>query len=400
MQFQDPMNKTFEFVLALPGIVITALTFEENAYHFYGESLFEEVYCPISLTKCVDVRKTYTRIIRDLPISGKRVYLHLSVRQFFSSETNQFFTESFSFVESNQQQTIRYQKYIYESCKNSSLQRVVVQEDLCWKTVDSIFQKYADKALRERINTPPRMLGIDEFSIKKGHKNFACVLVDLETGSVIDVLPYRDKERLIVYFEEKGTAFCQTIEVFSSDMWDGYVAVAKKMFPNATIVIDRFHFFGQMNKALDSVRKQLRRQYPDNDNLKDIKWLLLRNPDDLTSEQKKLLQPALTEFPDLKKAYDLKNQLRDIFESDLERKDAETKIEQWAKNAKSLGNRYVDKFLNTLSNWKNYVLNYFIGRVSNGLVEGINNKIKMLKRMAFGFRNFANFRLRIIVNFD
>ncbi len=251
-----------------------------------------------------------------------------------------------------------------------------------------------------RHDEPPRALGIDEFALKKGHKNYACVLIDLDTGCVIDVLPYRDKKRLMTYFQEKGDVYCQTVEIFSCDMWDGYVSVAKEMFPKATIVIDRFNFFAHINKAVDSYRKRLRREYPDDDTLKGVKWLLLKNPDKLTDEQKQELDSLFEAFPQLKAVYDLKNELRNIFEDDIDRKQAEIKINEWVEKAKKLKNRFVNTFLKTLNNWKELVLNYFIDRISNGIVEGINNKIKAIKRMAFGFMNFNNFKNRIIVNFD
>ena len=390
----------FETLLDLAELLVTDIVIEDQVIRVYCESKFTEVYCPYTMKKCSEVNQERPRKVRDLPISGKKVMLHLKIRQFYSPDADCHFTERFHFLESHQYQSVRYQRYVYESCKDSGLQRVVLQEDLCWKTVNSIFKKFAKRALKQRGNTPPRVLGIDEFAIKKGHKNYACVLVDIETGGVIDVLPYRDKASLIVYFKKKGDAFCQAVEVFSCDMWDGYVAVAKAMFPNASIVIDRFHFFAHMNKAVDNVRKQLRRQHKDEDILKSIKWLLLKNPDNLTDKQKQELTKVFEKFPELKTVYDLKNELRDIFESDIDRQKAKKQIDLWVEKVKNINNCYTNKFLKTLDNWKDYVLNYFIERVTNGIVEGINNKIKMIKRMAFGFRNFDHFRLRIIVNFD
>ncbi len=390
----------FSILLDLNELTFENIIVEDRVIRVYCESKFSEVYCPGTATKCHKVNQTFDREIRDLSISGKRVILHLKVRQLYNPDDDCYFTERFHFLEPNQFQTVRYQQYVYESCKDSGLQRVVLQEDLCWKTVNSIFKKFAKRALKQRDNTPPRILGIDEFAIKKGHKDYACVLVDIETGCVIDVLPYRDKDSLIAYFKKKGDTFCQAIEVFSCDMWNGYVAVAKIMFPKATIVIDRFHFFAHMNKALDSVRKQLRRKFQDEEILKGIKWLLLKTTDNLTDKQKQKLSEVVEKFPTLKAVYDLKNELRDIFESDVNRQEAEKEIDLWVKKTKAISNRYTNKFLETLENWKDYVLNYFIERVSNGIVEGINNKIKMIKRMAFGFRNFTHFRLRIIVNFD
>ena len=400
MSLNHVLDVDFKMLLGINDVTITDVLIQESEIHIYCESPFAEVYCPVTLQKCSDVNMSYTRTIRDLPISGKRVCLLVKERQFHSPHAGCYFSERFSFVESHQKQTIRYQKYIYDSCKDSGLQRVVVQEDLCWKTVNSIYKRYAEKALKQRDNAPPHALGIDEFAHKKGHKDYAAVLVDLEQGYVIDVLPYRDKERLTTYFNDKGKAWCDTVEVFSCDMWGGYVTVANDVFPNVTIVIDRFHFFAHMNKAVDNIRKQLRRKFPDDEQLKGAKWLLLKNPENLSEKEKHTLKQLLTSFPKLKSAYDLKNELRDIFETDLSREKAEKQIDLWVEKVEELNNCATNKFLKTLQNWKDHMLNYFIERVSNGIVEGINNKIKMIKRMAYGFRNFEHMRLRIITSFD
>lgn len=394
------MLNMVETLLDIRELIVTDVEVEDHVIHVCCESRFTEVYCPYTLKKCQTINQELHREIRDLPISGKRVILRLKVRQFYSPHVDCYFTERFHFLEPHQYQTVRYQRHVYESCKDSGLQRVVIQEDLCWKTVNSIFKKFAKRELKARAVTPPRALGIDEFALKKGHKDYACVLINLESACVIDVLHYRDKASLIAYFKKKGDAFCQSVEVFSCDMWDGFVAVAKEMFPGATIVIDRFHFFAHMNKALDNVRKHLRRQFKNDDLLKGIKWLLLKNTDRLTPKQKQDLEKVFERFPQLKTVYDLKNELRVIFESDIDRQEAEKRINQWVEKTKIINNRYTNHFLKTLKNWKDYVLNYFIERVTNGIVEGINNKIKMIKRMAFGFRNFTHFRLRIIANFD
>ena len=132
-----------------------------------------------------------------------------------------------------------------------------------------------------------------EIALKKGHRNYACVLVNLDTGAVIDLLEDRRKEALIAYFEGLGSDFCAGIEVFSSDLWEGYIRAGEAMFPNATIVADRFHFFAHLQKALDNARKHLRRQYKDRDELKRIKWLLLKQRARLSAEESGLLKALL-----------------------------------------------------------------------------------------------------------
>lgn len=115
------------------------------------------------------------------------------------------------------------------------------------------------------------------------------VIVNLDTGEVLDILPNRTKAELMAYFQAMGKVFCESIEVFCSDMWDGYIEMAKVVFPYAEIIVDRFHFFSHLQKVVDTVRKQMRRKYPKSEALKKIKWVLLKNPETLTEEEKQQL---------------------------------------------------------------------------------------------------------------
>ncbi len=225
------------------------------------------------------------------------------------------------------------------------------------------------------------------------------VIVDLDRGCVWDILEERGKESLKSYFLSKGEAFCAGVEVVSCDMWEGFSNTAKEVFPNVSVVIDRFHFFTHCHQALDTIRKELRRQYPKNEYFKAIKWLLYKAWHDLGAKEKTTLLKAFRLSPTLRQAYFLKVELQNIFDTDMGKEQAQQHVEQWVKEAEKLGHKAMDKFLGTLQNWQNDILNFFTDRVSNGIVEGINNAIKTLKRVAYGFRNFSHFRARILVNF-
>jgi transposase len=295
--------------------------------------------------------------------------------------------------------TRRYERYVYQCCKANTVQNVSVQENLTWETVNEICQRGARKELDERPLSKIRAVGMDEFAIKKGHRNYATVIVDLERVEIIDILEYRDQEKLIEYFKGKGAAWCQGIEVFCSDMWQGFINTAKAAFPNATLVVDRFHFFSHLNKAVDSQRKNLRRHFKDQEEFKCIKWALLKNAENLTADQKKKLDRALLFSPQLKLIYDHKEKFRAIFNQKLTREQGEIELNKWIEEAEKMKNKHLNKFLNTLSNWKDYILNYFIHRVTTSVIEGINNSIKTVKRMGYGFRNFANFKQRVLISF-
>jgi len=395
-------ERIYEELLSLPELVVDRVDLSSKRVDISCHSRLGEGICPSCLSKCHRVNQTHERTVQDLALAGRKVYLHLSSRQWICDKCDRHFYESFSFLDSNATMTQRYEKFIYYRCIGVDLQYVVVHEDHCWQTVNRIFQKWSTKSLASvNLFGDVRAIGIDEIALYKGRGNYVCVLVNLETGQVLDVLPDRTKAYLIDYFKALGDEFCQQIEVFSSDLWDGYVGAAELCFPQADIVLDRFHFFGQLQQALDHCRKALRRDMPQDDSLKSLKWTLLRPAEKLSDTEINTLQAIFEreEMAMLKEAYEAKENFRDILQQDLTPKQAEAQLEMWVEHYSLLGHPFLNKFLKTFHKWKSYILNYFKERWSNGIVEGINNRIKMIKRRAFGFLKFKHFRLRILVEF-
>ena len=329
---------------------------------------------------------SYERIIRDLSCFGKKVFLHLQTRQLNCKDCSEYFTEPFYFVDKGATQTNRYEEYIYQSCKGADFQSVSKNEDLDWHTVKRIFNKLSERKLQasDRFSNV-KILGIDEFSLKKGHKDFACVLVNLETNCVIDILKDRKKDFLKTYFEAKGKEFCEAIEVLSSDMWEDFTTLTKEVFPNAELVIDRFHFFLHLNKALDSCRKELKKSLFKNLELHQgkLRFALLKPTERLAIKDFEIIDAAFEISLDLKIFYSMKEELRRIFNQKIEISVAFEKVNKWVEQAEIFNNKHLNKFLKTLSNWKTGIMNFFKYRVTNGKVEGKNNKIKMIKRKGF-----------------
>lgn len=392
-------NEVLEMLLEIKEIQVDRFEVQDQHLHIYCSSVFQEALCPHCLKKRQVVNQTYIREFRDLPIAGKEVYLHLSQRQFYCPDCDRHFNERFNFVDVKRTMTRRYERHVYECCKASTIQKISAQENLVWQTVNEICQRGARKELEERPVSKVRAVGMDEFAMKKGHRDYATVIVDLERVEIIDILEYREQVKLIEYFKNKGTEWCEGIEVFCSDMWQGFINTAKTVFPHATLVVDRFHFFSYLNKAVDSQRKSLRRQFKDKEEFKRLKWALLKNPENLTPAQKDKLGCAFLQSPELKLIYDHKEKFRAIFNKNLTRKQGEIELNKWMEEAKKMKNKHLNNFLYMLNDWKEYVLNYFIHRFTTSVIEGINNSIKTVKRMGYGFRNFANFKQRVLISF-
>lgn len=392
-------TSTIEILLGFSDFSVTKIESSKLRLDIYGESNLEESICPNCLKKCNKVTSTSERVVRDRNILDKEVYLHLISRQFHCQDCTRYFQEVFSFVSKNKNQTHRLEKYLYLCLKDSSFKEVATRENILWDVLDGIFKKYSKREISKYLDYFPKRLGIDEFAYKKGKKEYAVVLVDLDRGQVWDILEFRSKEYLKAYFLAKGEVFCKGIEVFSCDMWEGFSNTAKELFPNADVVIDRFHFFQHCNAVLDSIRKELRRKDPKNAHFKQIKWLLYKAWKDLTHKDRRILLKAFRFSTTLRKVYFMKVELQNIFNTDLSKQEAQKLIDKWIEEAQKINHKAMNKFINTFNSWKNYIINFFTYRCSNGIVEGINNKIKTLKRNAYGFRNFQNFRLRIITKF-
>lgn len=242
---------------------------------------------------------------------------------------------------------------------------------------------------------------MDEIALKKGKKDYIVIIVDLDTHEVIDILESRTKEFLVAYFTSKGKAFCEQIEVFCSDMWTAYLETAKELFINACIVIDRFHHFHYLQDVLDKTRKKLRKDQPKQELIKKTKWILFKNPNELTKKEKQKLIELWTipQMSELKEIYDLKNEFRAILEQKIDRQQAQCLFENWILKAKNIANDLMDTFIEFYYKWSQYILNYFTHRVSTSLIEGINNKIKLIKRRGFGFASFTNFRRIVLIEF-
>ncbi len=209
------------------------------------------------------------------------------------------------------------------------------------------------------------------------------------------------KNHLIKYFRDKGSVFCEQIQVFCSDMWKAYLSCAKEVFPNATIVADRFHFYSKCQDGIDAARKIFRRLFKEDDGLKRLKWALLKNPENLTDKELEKLHLAFEkeEYKLLKLTYEARNDFRNILQMDIRPKQAEQLVNQWIAGVRKNKIRFFFKFIGFYENWKTYILNYFKGRFSTGKLEGSNNKLKLIKRRAYGFLDFGHFRQRAMVEF-
>lgn len=395
-------EKSLDLILDLPEFTATHFELEtrgdQDILHLYCEHEHEFAVCP----RCREISDSHheskPRCVRDLNFGKWRVFIHFIGRRFDCEKCGRPFTERLASIDPRRRQIRRFEQYIYQRCLSSTRKAVAEEEWLDQDTVKVIFKRWAKKVTKAQRREMVRVLGIDEISLKKRHKQFALVISDLERRCVIAVLPGREKERLEKWLSALSEAERKAIQVVSIDMWKPYRAAVRAKLPHADIVADRFHVMKQLNERLTQLRRAVQRRADEatQEVLKGSRWLLVKNRDELKPEEEARLMEVLAASPELRTAYLLKEEFRTIFEKINDPRQAERFLRAWIWKANRTGDRYLAKFVNTLRNWWTEILKYFGERVTNGFVEGMNRAIRAIIGRAYGYRNFDNFRLQVL----
>jgi transposase len=206
----------------------------------------------------------------------------------------------------------------------------------------------------------------------------------------LEVIDSHQQLDIIEALEQQPIEVREQIVEVSVDMWGGFPKVVEKVFPNATLVIDRFHVMQAANKELNKVRRQVRIFD------RGSKFLLLRNGVDLRENERQVLEQILNRSKRLRKAYESKEELRAIYESPLTVEAGKLHFKEWLNRAQKI----FSEVTTTIRNHLDGICNYFRTRTTSGPMEGINNRIKLIKRQAYGFVNFENFRKRLLACFS
>ena len=390
--------KFYEELLGLSELKISSIEKSPSKFIFHCRYTKELSTCPVCLEPTGKINQTERRKFRDLKISEREVWLYVQVPQFFCPTCNRYFFANPDWVMPGKSYTKRQSKWIFEMCKKQSFLQVAQLLNMCPKTVERLFYNTAKQVINlTNRYANVRKLGIDEISHRKGKKDYACVLTDLERGIQLDVLRDRKKETLLTHFQSLGEDFCNQIQVVSCDIWKTYINVAKECFPNCEVVIDRFHVVKALNNVLDIQRKALRKEFKNEECFKYLKWILFKRAEKCDDEQTALLQNAFNKSWQLEEIYELRKSFNAAFDIAPNQKELSKSIHCWIQHAQKLDYEPLNKFIKTLKNWKTEIAAFANEHISNAVTEGLNNFLRYFKRISFGLPNFENMRLRILV---
>ena len=387
----------YEALLNLPFLHIDSVRLEEKELFLGCSITTPSEKCPICKNECNAVNQYYERTLRDLNISHREVYLCIKIRQFHCKNCRKYFSESLTFAEANKSHTHRQTDFMFLVGSKQSYAESAIILNTNPKTVERIILEMCKK--KAQVSTRyanVKRLGIDEQSHRKGKKHYICVLTDLDTGIIVDILESRKKEVLTAHFELLGKGFCQQITDVSCDCWQAYLTVAQTFFPQANIILDRFHVIKLLNHCLDNFRKELRTTDQKNESYKKLKWILYKQYHTLSDQQLDDLHIAFEQSPALKELYFLREKFNHILDNQVEVQRAIEGMDKWVNEVENKKITTFDTFIKTLKSTQKYIANYVQNKLSNAVTEGLNNLIRSVRRIAFGMPNFENLRWRCL----
>ncbi len=304
--------------------------------------------------------------------------------------------EHHDFVDPYARHTHRLAQFVFKLCEHMTLKDVAELLHMSWYQVKEIDKSELRKRYQDRNFDGVKILSIDELSIRKHHK-YLTIISDFQSGEVIGVAENRDYWALANFLKNLPSEVCHNIEAVAIDMWDPYIKAIKEHLPNANIVFDLFHVTAAFSRLIDKVRNI---EYRKADSelkrlMKGSRFLLLKNPQNLRADEQPRLKAILKSNEPLSLLYILKDYLKRLWQYRY-RAAAENFLNYWCQLALQSGMQLLYKFVNMLLNYSYGILNHCKYQIHTGKLEGINNKIKVIKRKAYGYHDLNYFAFKIM----
>ncbi len=354
--------------------------------------------------------------LRHLPILGRRVYLRLRPKRYECPycDDHPTTTQKLDWYETKSPHTRAYDHHLLLQLVNSTLADVSHKEAVGYDAVVGAVQRHIATTVDWDTSAELGVIGIDEIALRKGRTSYVALITTQQTDGrvvILAVLPDRKKETVRAFLETIPKRLWPTMHTVCTDMWAGYVHAVNEFAAahgavTLRVVIDRFHVAKNYRAGVDHLRKQVRRRLKQDlsadayAEIKDVMWPLRKNNRDLTAAERGKLRRLFAYAPDLKLAYTLREELTAIFNRRLSKAQARLRLTTWQAKVQGSGLTCFDKFLKTLDNWLDEITNYFVDRLSSGFVEGLNNKVKTLKRRCYGLFRIPQLFQRLYLDLE
>lgn len=340
---------------------------------------------------------TYERVVRDLPILGHPVWLAVQMRR-VSCQHCGTRSEAVSWLDRHARVTKRLAEFVALWCQKLPVAHVCQLTGLHWETVRRIERSHLEQHLASLPPAQPTRLVMDEFALFKGHR-YATVVLDADTRQVLWVGEGRSRESLRPFFQWLGPERCVRIEAVAMDMNTAFDLEVQLHCPQARVVYDLFHVVAKYGReVIDRVRvdeaNRLRHDRPMRRVIKRARWLLLRNRDNVPAAQQPSLDELLQANRALMSAYVMKSELKELWQAN-DPWQWRRAWKNWLAMAANSGIEPLKHFARKLAPYWRGILARTRWPMHTGQLEGINNRIKVMKRMAYGYRDTAFFFMKI-----
>lgn len=399
----DELRNAFNMLLDIPNVEVDEVEIDRDGnYRVTIHSTERGTRCH-QCGNFIDHFYGYGEFItlRHLSLLGRQVELRLRPPRYQCQrcQGQPTTTQRATWYDHRSSGTQAFEKQVLLACVNSTVLDVSIKEGIGYEAVRGIIDRSIAKSVDWRTIKNLKIIGIDEISLKKGHQDFVTIVTGRmgDETVILGMLADRKKETVKAFLMSIPKRLRKQVCFVCSDMYVGFINAAKEAFgKKVQIIVDRFHVAKLYGKGLDELRKKelarLRKALPKEQykELGGVMWILRKRPDDLTSKDQETLDKLFQYSPILQQAYQLKNELTALFDSDLDRRRGKQRITGWMNRVKKSSVRCFDAFLKTLETYKDEVVNYFLDRLTSGFVEGLNNKIKVIKRRCYGLKNIGH----------
>lgn len=354
--------------------------------------------------------------LRHLPILGHRVYIRLRPKRYACSHCDgQTTTQELDWYETKSPHTKAYDRHLMLQLANSTVEDVSHKEDVGYDAVEGAIERRIDTTVNWDEFDELSVMGIDEIAMTKGRGNYVALITTQQADghvAILTVLPDRKKKTIGQFLETIARRLWPTMETACTDMWDGYVNAVEEFAAahpevSVEVVVDRYHVAKNYRQCVDKVRIRERRRLNKElseteyeEIVKGTMWIVRKNNADLEPDERKRLNRLFEYSPELKLAYTFREELTAIFEMQLTPGEAKRRLLAWADKVRRSALTCFDRFLTTLGNWLDEIINYFANRLSSGFVEGLNNKAKTLKRRCYGILRVTTLFQRLYLDLE
>lgn len=381
------IERVFQKLLRLQGARVKGVATEDGTLVMKVERTFRRLTCPRCGWKGRGRESAHRRRWRHLALWGTEVAIEAEIRRFLCRRCEAVVTEAVPWARHDSDFTRPFEDAVALLAQQTNRTAVAKLTGVAWVTVGKISERLVAERLDPDRLKNLRRIGIDEISYRRRHK-YLTIVTDHDTGTVVWAAEGKSGETLAAFFQMLGAEGCAAIEIATIDMSEAYEKAIREHLPNAKIAFDHFHIAKLANDALNEVRRELQREAEGDERaaIKGTRWPLAHRLENVPEKYAEILERIRPDAP-LGRAYLLKEGLLDILRR---RPSSELRLRDWlAWAARSRIGPFV-RLGRTIRSHLDGVLAFMKERLTNGLAEGMNNKIRLLSHRAYGFHSAAS----------